>query len=97
MQFKERKSFVTAVSVPCPYYALCCTVLTLWDFVDCSPPGSSVHRDSPGKNTGAGCHASLQENAILIVIPTGHSLPIAHSSQPWEPLICFPPLWVYLL
>ena len=28
--------------------------------MDCSPPGSSVHRDSPGKNTGGGCHALLQ-------------------------------------
>ena len=28
--------------------------------VDCSPPGSFVHGDSPGKNTGAGCHALLQ-------------------------------------
>ena len=28
--------------------------------VDCSPPGSSVHRDSPGKNTGVGCQALLQ-------------------------------------
>ena len=28
--------------------------------MDCSPPGSSVHRDSPGKNTGVGCHALLQ-------------------------------------
>ena len=27
---------------------------------DCSPPGSSVHGDSPGKNTGVGCHALLQ-------------------------------------
>ena len=25
-----------------------------------SPPGSSVHRDSPGQNTGVGCHALLQ-------------------------------------
>ena len=28
--------------------------------MDCSPPGSSVHGDSPGKNTGVGCHAFLQ-------------------------------------
>ena len=28
--------------------------------MDCSLPGSSVHRDSPGKNTGVGCHALLQ-------------------------------------
>ena len=32
------------------------------DPMDCSPPGSSVHGDSPGKNTGTGegCHALLQ-------------------------------------
>ena len=28
--------------------------------MDCSPPGSSVHGDSLGKNTGVGCHALLQ-------------------------------------
>ena len=27
-----------------------------------SPPGFSVHGDSPGKNTGVGCHALLQGN-----------------------------------
>ena len=30
---------------------------TLCDPMDCSPPGSSVLGDSPGKNTGMGCHA----------------------------------------
>ena len=35
--------------------------LTFCDPMDCSPPGSSVHGDSPGKNTGEGCHALLQE------------------------------------
>ena len=46
--------------------ALCCAVfclvaqscLTLCNPMDCSPPGSSVHGNSPGKNTGVGCHAS---------------------------------------
>ena len=33
---------------------------TLCDPMDCSPPGSSVHGDSPGKNTGVGYHALLQ-------------------------------------
>ena len=33
---------------------------TLCDPVHCSLPGSSVHGDSPGKNTGVGCHALLQ-------------------------------------
>ena len=28
--------------------------------MDYSPPGSSVHGDSPGKNTGVGCHFLLQ-------------------------------------
>ena len=34
--------------------------LTFCDPMDCSPPSSSVHEDSPGKNTGVGCHALLQ-------------------------------------
>ena len=34
---------------------------TLCDPMDYSPPGSSVHGDSPGTNTGVGCHALLQE------------------------------------
>ena len=33
---------------------------TLWDPVDCSSPGYSIHGDSPGKNTRVGCHALLQ-------------------------------------
>ena len=28
--------------------------------MDCSPPGFSVHGDSPGKDTGVGCYALLQ-------------------------------------
>ena len=34
--------------------------LTLCDPMNCSPPGSSVHGDSPDKNTRVGCHALLQ-------------------------------------
>ena len=33
---------------------------TLCDPMDCSPPGSSVHGDSLGKNTGVAYHALLQ-------------------------------------
>ena len=33
---------------------------TLCDPRDCSRPGASAHGDSPGKNTGVGCHALLQ-------------------------------------
>jgi len=34
--------------------------------MDCSPPGPSVHGDSPGNNTGVGCHALLQGYAFLL-------------------------------
>ena len=34
--------------------------LTLCNPMDCSPPGSSLHGDSPGRNTGVGCFALLQ-------------------------------------
>ena len=43
--------------VPCLIAQSC---PTLCNTMDCSPPGSSVHGDSPGKNTGVGCHALLQ-------------------------------------
>ena len=33
---------------------------TLCDPMDYSPPGSSVHGDSPGKNTRVSCHALLR-------------------------------------
>ena len=34
--------------------------LTLCDPMGCSPPGSSVHRDSSGKNIGVSCHLLFQ-------------------------------------
>ena len=39
--------------------------LTLCNSMDCSPPGSTVPRDSSGKNTAVGCHALLQEIRIV--------------------------------
>ena len=45
-------------------YAVLCLVaqvcLTLCHPMDCSPKGSCVHGDSPGKNTRVGCHALHQ-------------------------------------
>ena len=50
---------------------------TLCDLMDCSPPGSSVHRDSPGKNTGVGCEVLLQG-----ILPTQGSNPgLSHCRQ----------------
>ena len=39
-------------------------VLTPCDPMDCSLPGSSVHGDSPGKNTGVGCHNIFLDDII---------------------------------
>ena len=44
----------------CMHVKLLQSCPTLCHPVDCCPPGSSVHGDSPGKNTGVGCHALLQ-------------------------------------
>ena len=47
-----------------PWCAVLCLVTqlcpTLCNPMDCSPPGSSIHGDSPGKNSRVGCHALLQ-------------------------------------
>ena len=63
------------------FCALLCLVahlcLTLCDPMDCSPPGSTVHGDSPGKNTRVSCHAFLQG-----VFPTQGSNPgLPHCRQ----------------
>ena len=50
--FLQMRAVLCLVVQACP---------TLCDPTDCSSPGSSVHGDSPGKNTGVGCHAFLQE------------------------------------
>ena len=53
-----------ATESPGNLWHVLCTVAqscpTLCDPRDCSPPGSSVHGDSPGQSTGVGCHALLQ-------------------------------------
>ena len=56
-------------------YSLC--RVRLCDPMDCSPPCSSVYGDSPGKNTGVGCHALLQG-----IFPTHGSNPcLLHCRQ----------------
>ena len=57
--------------------AMCCVLclvtqscLTLCDSMDCNPPGSSVHGDSPGKNTGVDWHGLFQ-----VIFPTQGSNP----------------------
>ena len=57
-------------------YVLCLVTqlcLTLCGPMDCSPPDSSIHGDSPGKNTGVSCHSLLK--GIFPTQRTDPSLP----------------------
>ena len=67
--------YICLVAQSCP---------TLCNPMDCSPQGSSVHGDSPGQNTGVGCHALLQ-----VIFPTQGSNPrspaLQVDSSPSEP------------
>ena len=60
---KDKKIYEKIVYI---YDRLCCSwsLSHVWlcDPMNCicSLPGSSVHGNSPGKNTGVGCHAFLQ-------------------------------------
>ena len=57
-----REGMIILILVPTTVYAVCLVAQscpTLCDPMDCSPPGSSVRGDSPGKNTGVGCRALL--------------------------------------
>ena len=65
--------------------------LTLCDPMDCSPTGSSIHRDSPGKDTGVGCHFLLQgtfltqgsnPHLLCLLHWQADSLPLSHGGKP---------------
>ena len=65
--------------------------------MDCSPPGSSVHGESPGKNTGVGCQALLHRifptqrlNPCLLSLLCwqASSLPLAQPRKPYTLWIC---------
>ena len=63
--------------------------------MDSSLPGCSVHGDSPGKNTGVGCHALLQgifpaqESNPGSPALQADSLPIKLWGRPAHPIGCF--------
>ena len=69
-------SLVCLVTQLCP---------TLCDHMDRSPPGSSVHGDSPGKNAGVGCHCPPSRGSSQ---PQGSNPGLLHSKgilYPSEP------------
>ena len=64
----------------------------LCDPMDCNPPGFSVLGDSPGKNTGMGCHALLQgifltQGSELDLWPCREELPEEPIQLPYDPAV----------
>ena len=51
--------------IVCMCCAVLCWVAQSCDAMDCSPPGSSAHGDSPGKNPGVGCMPSSRGSSQL--------------------------------
>jgi len=60
--------------------------LTLCDPIDGSPPGSPRPWDSPGKNTGVGCHFLLQCMKVKSESKVAQSCPTLS-----DPMDCSPP------
>ena len=83
---KVRESYIITMHHICVAVLYLVTQLcpTPCNPMDCSPPGTSVHGDSPGRNTGLGCHALLQG-----IFPTQGSNPdllhCRHILLPSEP------------
>ena len=62
---------------PCCAVLICSVMSNSLQPMDCRPPGSSIHGNSPGKNTRVGCHALLQG-----IFPTQGSNPgLPHCRQ----------------
>ena len=85
---KTHICIVFACCVVCLVTQLC---PALCDIMDCSLPGSPVHRDSPGNNTGVGCHALLQ--GIFLIQGSNPGLPncrqiLYHLSHLGSPILC---------
>ena len=50
---------IISLNAHCVLFLVAQSCPTLCGPIDCSPPGSSVHGDSSGKNTEVGCHSLL--------------------------------------
>ena len=81
------------ISIACMHARWLQLCPTLCDPMDYSPLGSSsVQGDSPGKNTGLGCHALLQE----IFLTQGLNPPLLHLLH-WQ-VDCLPlvPSYIFI-
>ena len=68
--------------------------------MDCNPPGSSVPGDSPGKNTGVGCHAPPPEDLPNLGVEhrspslQADSLPSEPQGSPYMHVCVLNMIWV---
>ena len=86
---QQRPSVLGSLKMVCVCVYMCLVAqsrLTLCNPLDCSPPGSSVLGDSPGKNSGVGCHALLQAVCMHLYIHTCMKVKVAQSC----PTLCDP-------
>ena len=91
-----RPEIQVALSVPHDYCFQSLSRVQLFHKpMDCGPPGSSVHGDSPGKNTGVGSHSPLQ-GIFLTQAWNPHLLHWQAASLPpisWWATKRAPPIW----
>ena len=77
----EKKSLETSNKVKHESESVSCSVMSdSLDPMDCSLSGSSVHRDSPGRNTGVGCHSLLQGIFLTQGLKVKHTWSLLHSN-----------------
>ena len=93
---KVRQYFYFNVKITCVCTKSLRSCLTLCHHMDCSPGGSSVYGDSPGKNTRMSYHALLQgifptqglnSHLLHLLHLQDGSLPLAPSGKPKRPPI----------
>ena len=91
-----RQYFYFNVKITCVCTKSLQSCLTLCHHMDCSPGGSSVYGDSPGKNTRVSYHALLQgifptqglnSHLLHLLHLQDGSLPLAPSGKPKRPPI----------
>ena len=83
LQFRTPSKLVHEISI----VTQSCT--TLCDPMDCISPGSSVHGDSPGKNTGVGCHFLLQGSNLGLLHWRQILYHLSHRGSRWPTSIIY--------
>ena len=77
---RGEEGYIGKLGIRHTHYYVCLAVQScpsLCDPMDYSPPGSSVHGDSPGKDTGVGCPVLLQR----ILLTQGSNPSLLHCRQ----------------